>query len=51
MVTESIMTPINRIGLVAIALGLSLSSAVVKADVVAVVSAKSAITPSTSMTT
>jgi ABC-type phosphate transport system substrate-binding protein len=44
MVTESIMTPINRIGLVAIALALSMSSAVVKADVVAVVSAKSPIT-------
>jgi len=38
------MTPLIRIGLVAIALGLSLSSAVVKADVVAVVSAKSPIT-------
>ena len=38
------MTPINRIGLVAIALALSMSSAVVKADVVAVVSAKSPIT-------
>jgi ABC-type phosphate transport system substrate-binding protein len=44
MVTKSIMTPINRIGLVAIALALSMSSAVVKADVVAVVSAKSPIT-------
>jgi ABC-type phosphate transport system substrate-binding protein len=44
MVMESIMTPINRIGLVAIALGLSLSSVVVRADVVAVVSAKSPIT-------
>jgi ABC-type phosphate transport system substrate-binding protein len=44
VVTESIMTLINRIGLVVIALALSLSSAVVKADVVAVVSAKSPIT-------
>ena len=44
MVTESIMTLMNRIGLVAIALALSLISAVVKADVVAVVSAKSPIT-------
>jgi ABC-type phosphate transport system substrate-binding protein len=44
MVTESIMTLINRIRLVAIGLALSLSSAVVKADVVAVVSTKSPIT-------
>jgi ABC-type phosphate transport system substrate-binding protein len=44
VVTELIMTLINRIGLVVIALALSLSSAVVKADVVAVVSAKSPIT-------
>jgi ABC-type phosphate transport system substrate-binding protein len=38
------MTLINRIGSAVIALALSLSSAVVKADVVAVVSAKSPIT-------
>src|SRR6202041_4129719 len=38
------MTLLNRIGLVAIALGLWLSSAMVKAAVVAVVSAKSPIT-------
>jgi ABC-type phosphate transport system substrate-binding protein len=44
VVTESIMALLNRIGLVAIALGLCLSSAIVKADVVAVVSAKSPIT-------
>jgi ABC-type phosphate transport system substrate-binding protein len=44
MVTESIMTLLNRIGLVAIALGLCLSGAMVEADVVAVVSAKSPIT-------
>ena len=37
------MTLINRIGLVAIAVALSLSGAVVKADVVAVVSARSPI--------
>ena len=37
------MTLINRIGLVAIAIALGMSSAVVKADVVAVVSAKSPI--------
>src|SRR6202167_4967235 len=43
MVTGSIMTLINRIGLVAIAVALSLSGAVVKADVVAVVSARSPI--------
>jgi ABC-type phosphate transport system substrate-binding protein len=44
VVTESIMTLLNRIGLVAITLGLCLSSAVAEADVVAVVSAKSPIT-------
>jgi ABC-type phosphate transport system substrate-binding protein len=44
MVTESIMTPINRIGLLGIVVALSLSGAMVKADVVAVVSAKSPIT-------
>jgi ABC-type phosphate transport system substrate-binding protein len=38
------MTLLNRIGLVAITLGLCLSSAVAEADVVAVVSAKSPIT-------
>jgi ABC-type phosphate transport system substrate-binding protein len=41
---ESTMTLLNRIGLVAITLGLCLSSAMLKADVVAVVSAKSPIT-------
>jgi len=43
VVTESIMTLINRIGLVAIAIALGMSSAVAEADVVAVVSAKSPI--------
>jgi ABC-type phosphate transport system substrate-binding protein len=43
MVTESIMS-LRRIGLVAVGLALTISSAVVKADVVAVVSAKSQIT-------
>jgi ABC-type phosphate transport system substrate-binding protein len=43
VVTESIMTLISRIGLVAIAIALGMSSAVAEADVVAVVSAKSPI--------
>jgi ABC-type phosphate transport system substrate-binding protein len=43
-VTESIVILISRIGWVAIGLALCLSGAVVKADVVAVVSAKSPIT-------
>lgn len=38
------MIPISRVGMVAIGLALTLSSAVVKADVVAVVSAKSPVT-------
>jgi ABC-type phosphate transport system substrate-binding protein len=43
-VIEPIMTALNRSGLIVIGLTLSLGSAVVKADVVAVVSAKSPIT-------
>jgi ABC-type phosphate transport system substrate-binding protein len=44
LVTELTMIPISRVGMVAIGLALTLSSAVVKADVVAVVSAKSPVT-------
>jgi ABC-type phosphate transport system substrate-binding protein len=44
MVRESLMTAFSRSALVVIGLALSLSSAVVEADVVAVVSAKSPIT-------
>jgi ABC-type phosphate transport system substrate-binding protein len=44
VVTESIMILFYRIGLLAIGLALSLGTAVTKADVVAVVSAKSPIT-------
>ena len=44
MVTASNMILINRIGLIGIGLALNLGSAVVNADVVAVVSAKSPVT-------